>query len=148
MPFGQVCYEDPVSGDTTCDSGGTSITSLSTAPYYIPDIIGIQSTTPQPISTTASKGQSPLYSILAGGVTGAAQILGQRYAVPQLQAGQFIQKTPQGSVMYQLPTGGTGIGTGLPTSLTSPITGAGGLSPLLIGGVIIGVVLLVSMKKG
>lgn len=143
MPFGQVCYEDPVSGDTTCDSGGTSTTTLN---YGWPTTVTSSSQTPQPISTTASQGQSPLYSIIAGGVTGVAQILGQRYAVPQLSPGQFIQKTPQGSIMYQLPTGSTGGGV-LPTSLTSPITG-GGLSPLLIGGVVIGLVLLVSMKKG
>lgn len=146
MPFGQVCYEDPVTGDTTCDSGGTSTTTLN---FGWPVTTTSSSQAPQPVSTTASKGQSPLYSIIAGGVTGAAAILSQRYAVPQLQPGQFIQRTPQGSVMYQLPTGGTGVGAPSLFPAGAGITGGGASSLLLIGGVVIGAILLVgSMKKG
>lgn len=144
MPFGQVCYEDPVTGDTTCDSGGTSTTTLN---FGWPVTTTSSSQAPQPVSTTASKGQSPLYSIIAGGVTGAAQILGQRYAVPQLQPGQYIQRTPQGSVMFQLPTGGTGVGAPSLFPTTGLTSGGGGTSSLLlIGGVILGAVLLFGRK--
>lgn len=104
--------------------------------YTPPDITYVA--TPVPITTTASLGQSSLYSTLAGGIAGASQILGARYAVPQLTPGQYIARTPQGSVMYQLPTSGT------TTSLLSPFGsgtlttpgGGSGLLPLILIGLV------------
>jgi hypothetical protein len=92
--------------------------------YTPPDITYVA--TPVPITTTASLGQSSLYNVLAGGIAGASQILGARYAVPQLTPGQYIARTPQGSVMYQIPTSET------TTSMLSPF-GSGTLSTLVIG---------------
>ena len=125
MPIGQVV--DPSMIDIGYGAGEG---------YTPPDVTYVA--TPVPITTTASLGQSSLYSVLAGGIQGASQILGARYAVPQLASGQYIAKTPQGSVMYQLPTSGT------TTSLLSPFgsgtlstPGGGiGLLPILVIGVV------------
>lgn len=128
MPIGQVV--DPSMIDLGYGSGEG---------YTPPDITMVA--TPVPITTTASLGQSSLYNILAGGITGAETILGARYAVPQLAPGQYIQRTPQGSVMYQLPTSGTStsllspFGSG---TLAHPGGGIGGIGilPLLVIGVL------------
>jgi hypothetical protein len=78
--------------------------------------------------------------LLTTGFNDAAKILGTRYAVPQLNAGQYIQSGPNGTVMYQQQPGSTGF----PGGLTSGSGSSMGM--LLIAG--IGLVALFAFSKG
>lgn len=78
-------------------------------------------------------------NVLDTGITDATKILAPRYAVPQLNPGQYIQQG--NSVLYQQPSGG-GAGFSLPTSLSS-----GSSDLLMIGGIVLVVVLLGGQRR-
>lgn len=149
MPLGQDTSPGIDLGYYSIDTSGNITPASTLPPYYgytppaVVTIAGAQ-TAPITVSSPASAGQSQLYSLVSGGIQGAAQILGTRYAVPQLTPGQYIQRTPQGSVMYQMPTNTSSITGGL-----FPATGpGGGVSPtvLLIGAGLLAVMLF--SRKG
>lgn len=107
--------------------GQDTVTSIQT---------GVQTSAP----STPSTG---IWDTISAGITGASKILSARYAVPQLAPGQYIQQTPQGSVMYQLSPGQS-------TSLfpgASTLGGASISTVLLIGGVGLAVVLMMRMMS-
>jgi hypothetical protein len=82
---------------------------------------------------------SPAWNVLAAGLNDASKILTARYAVPQLNQGQYIQTGPNGqSVMYQ---GSPSAAFQLP-SISSLGSGSG---LLLVGG--LGLLLLLMFKK-
>ena len=81
-----------------------------------------------PSATTAG-----LLSALNSGIAAAAKTLGTRYAVPQLNAGQYISTGPYGTTTYQLAAGQTSM---------SSLTSSSSSMLLLLGG---GALLLVMM---
>lgn len=91
----------------------------------------------EPMQRTVSGLGVDYTSIIDTGINDAAKILGTRYAVPQLNEGQYIQQG--NSVLYQAPAGSSGI-----VPLT---TSAGGSSMLLLLGIGVVVLLLIGMKK-
>jgi hypothetical protein len=75
-----------------------------------------------------------MWSTIDNAIYSAGNILGTRYAVPQLAAGQYYATTPQGGVVtYQNPAG---------SSMFSMPSGSSSL--LLYGGLALVVVLLLS----
>jgi hypothetical protein len=88
-------------------------------------------TGPDAIPTyNGGSGVSPFWGILGQGLNTTAQILGTRFAVPQLNQGQYIQSGPNGSVMYQ----GNPNASGFP-NISLP--GSGGSIIWLAGGALI-----------
>ena len=80
---------------------------------------------------------SSFSNVLDTGINDATKILAPRYAVPQLNAGQYIQQG--NSVLYQQPAGGSALS--LPTSLT------GNSDLFLFGGALLLVVLLAGKRS-
>lgn len=124
IPSGSV-FNNPVTGNTT---------------YTLPSIYSGSGT---PVNTNSGGNTTSSWlTALTSAIGSASSILGTRYAVPQLSAGQYIQTGPNGTVMYQQPAGSTS--SLLPSSLTS-LTSVGSESLLLIGG--IALVALMIFKK-
>lgn len=98
-------------------------------------MVGPMPTTTFPTSTGVAN-SSNIWSAITTGLTAASNILGARYAVPQLNPGQMIQTTPYGTTLYQ----GNPNSGGILPSLTS----GGSSSLLLLGGAALLVVLLAS----
>jgi hypothetical protein len=103
---------------------------------YVP----VDSSTTDTSSTDTSGGSGFDWGSLVGGLTkGATSILGTRYGVPQLNAGQYIRMA-NGSVMYQQPAGATA-GMSIPG-----LTGSAGGSGMLLLLAVVAIVLFISMN--
>jgi hypothetical protein len=109
-------------------SGYTS--QFPTAPY----------STPTPTVSVSSSSGGSIWTALSSAIGSASSILGARYAVPQLNPGQYVQSGPGGTVQYQLPTGATS----MLSSLGSSLGGSSGSLILLLGG---GVLLVMLLSK-
>ena len=87
-----------------------------------------------PVYPGGNPANSSIWLAISNMVRSATGILGSRYAVPQLNPGQYIQSGPGGTVMYQgSPT--SGVPSGLPS--LSNLGGSSMLPLLLVGGVVL-----------
>ena len=120
-------------------NSGDSSTSLSYCSMFPSACMGGGGGNPG--GTTGSAVSSTnIFDAIMAGVNASSKILSTRYAVPQLNPGQYIQTGPGGSVQYQLAPGQS---TGFPGLSTLGAGGSSGL--LLLGG---GALLLIMMVSG
>ena len=124
---------DPVTGDTINASSGAIVSGPVLGSSGVVYMGG-------PTSGNASTGFN-WGSIFAPLSNLAANVLGTRYAVPQLNAGQTIQTGPGGTLITQQPAGVPATG-----GLLTGSTGISTTTLVMLGGVVM-VVLLIS-KKG